>query len=131
MEIVIEADELEEILGRAAPADLNLEPAMAAIAEMLVLRVHEEYETEGHGEWQELSESTLARRGADAEMLRDTDRWYASNAPTHGDDWAEVGSDVDYAIYHVSSAPRHLIPMRNPYVFREDTLDEIAELIAE
>jgi len=132
--LVVEFD-VEELVagfdGLIDPDRLDLGPALDVIGEMLVQRVHEEFETQGQGEWPELSESTLRRRGADAEMLRDTDRWYSSNQPETDDDSVTVGTDVEYAVYHVSDQPRSVIPLRNPYVLRDDAIDEIAEVVAD
>jgi phage gpG-like protein len=111
---------------------VGLEPALAAISEMLVSRVGEEFDTEGHGKWPPLAESTIARRrqnGIGAQMLKDTGRLMGSIEAAFGEDYAEAGTDVDYAVYHVSAAPRDMIPLRNFFDIPEDAFDEAAEML--
>lgn len=131
LEVEFDLSELTAGLERLLPENLDLEPAMQAVGEMLVRAVHDEFETEGQGDWPPLAESTLAKRGEDAVMLRDTDRWYASNQPESDDESAGVYTDVEYAVFHVSSEPRSVIPLRNPYVLRDTVIDDVAALVAD
>lgn len=101
----------------------NLRETMSVIAEDLVAAVSDEFESEGRGKWAPLAESTLAKRrkrGRGAKILQDTGRWAGSHHPVYGDDFAEAATDVSYAVFHVSDAPRTLIPLRNPYDLPEE-----------
>lgn len=132
LQIEIDPAELVRGLERVIdPARLDMTPAMRVIGELLVERVHEEFDTAGQGEWPELAESTRRRRGDDAQPLLDTGRWRNSNQVEADSDSVVVSTDVEYSVFHVSSAPRSVIPLRNPYVLREDAEDEIVETIAD
>jgi phage gpG-like protein len=52
-----------------------------------------------------------------------------------GADYAEVASDTEYAVFHVSSAPRSRIPLRNffdlPEQVYEDAVDAVLAYVAE
>lgn len=103
------------------------------VAEILVTAVEDEFDTEGHGAWPPLAESTIAARrggGGGAKMLQDTSVLAGSIRPDFGDDFGAAATDVPYAIFHVSSAPRKKIPERNFLnVLHEETLLEIEDVL--
>ncbi len=107
-------------------------PVMATIAEMLVSRVAEEFETGGQGRWPKLAASTLKKRrmrGAGAQILKDTGRAAASVRAEHTDTSAEAATDVGYMVYHCSDAPRSIIPLRNPFDIPDDAFDEATDTL--
>lgn len=107
-------------------------PVMATIAEMLVGRVQEEFETAGHGRWPKLAESTLRKRrmrGAGAQILKDTGRAAASIRADHTETSAEAATDVSYMVFHCSDAPRTIIPLRNPFDIPDDAFDEATDTL--
>jgi len=112
----------------------GLANVMPVAAEMLVSAVQEEFDTEGHGMWPDLSPLTLQRRrkeGRGAKILQDTGRAAGSITPMHGEDFAMAFTNVPYMVFHTSDQPRSKIPLRNPFaLYDEDRVqDEIAELI--
>ena len=109
---------------------------MAIVAEMLVTRVDDEYETAGHGTWDPLAESTLRKRrrkGRGAQILKDTGRAAGSTHGEHSDEHAAAYTDVAYMIFHASSAPRRIIPYRNPFDLAspDDVAEEAAQTIVD
>lgn len=110
----------------------HAQPAMAIVAEMLVTRVDDEWDSAGHGRWKDLAASTKRkRRGNSAQILKDTGRAAAS---VHGEatsDTAEAYTDVAYMVFHASDAARTVIPYRNPFDLAdpEDVAEEAARII--
>lgn len=119
---------LEEMAARGQhPGDV-----MAVISEMLVARVSDEYETAGHGKWKKLAASTIARRrkkGLGAQILKNTGIAAGSTRQEHTDTSAEAATEVEYLIYHVSDAPRSIIPLRNPFDIPDEVFDEATDLL--
>lgn len=131
-EVPVDATPLVAVLEGFEKRGGDLTPTMAVIAEDMLAAVSEEFDTEGHGKWPQLAESTLrSRRGTSAHILQDTGRWAGSNQALHGRDFAEVGTDVGYAVFHVSDAPRSVIPLRNPYDLPPEVFDRAVETILE
>lgn len=88
------------------------------VAQILVSAVEDEFATEGRGKWQQLADETLARRrreGRGAKILQDTGIFAGSITPFVGADFAEALTNVPYAVFHTSDAPRKIIPYRNPF----------------
>ena len=108
----------------------DLSAPMAVIAEALVGRVNDKFESGGPG-WAPHAASTSAkRRGGGGELLKDTGRMAASIQADSGPDFAEAATDVEYAVFHVSDAPRSKIPKRDFMdVLDDGMLDEAAETI--
>jgi len=120
--------------GIRLSADRDLSAAMSIIAEDLVTAVSDEFDSAGNGKWPGLAESTLRKRrleGRGAQILQDTGRFAASIAPDAGALFAEASTDVEYAVYHVSDAPRRVIPLRNPFDLGDDIWEEAAKTILE
>jgi phage gpG-like protein len=61
----------------------------------------------------------------------DTGRLAASIQGDSGPDFAEAGTSVSYAVYHVSSAPRTKIPLRDFFDLSEDVYDDIERFLLE
>lgn len=112
----------------------DLSEPMAIIAESLVSRVNDKFESGGPG-WAPLAASTIASRrksGKGAQILKDTGRLAGSIEAFSGGDYAEAATDVEYAIYHVSDEPREKIPKRDFFdVLTDDVMDEAAETLIE
>jgi phage gpG-like protein len=124
-------DLLDVLQGMEAAAE-NLAEPMAVIAEALVGRVNDKFETGGPG-WAPLADSTLAKRrkaGKGAQLLKDSGRMAASVRPDSGSDFAEAATDDAKAVFHVSDEPREKIPKRDFMDVLDDAmLDEAAQTI--
>jgi phage gpG-like protein len=120
-------DQLEERAEKIGPE------VMPAMAEVLVSAVQDEFESQGDGKWPPLAESTLAKRrrdGRGAKILEDTGIFAGSITPLTGPEFAEAYTNVPYAVYHTSDAPRTKIPYRNPFQIDEEAaLDQMAEMV--
>ena len=132
-DVALNVDGVEEYLKALAEGSLDLSDTMAVISEMLVAEVNDKFENQGPG-WHALEPATLARRrkkGRGAQILKDTGRLAASIRGSYGPDFAEAATDVSYAVYHVSSAPRAVIPLRDFFDLEQRVFDEAAELVLE
>jgi phage gpG-like protein len=131
-EVQVDSSELVAAVAELRARGASPAPAMRVVAEMLVGRVNEEYETAGHGLWPGLAPSTLKkRRGNVAQILVNSGRAAASTFSDSGEDFAEAATDVDYMKFHASTQPRTKIPYRNPFdlVDMDDVNDEATEII--
>lgn len=135
---VVNVDAREVAAAVKAVVDLAEHPSpeiMAAAGEDLIDGIQELFATAGNGAWPPLAESTLRRRrGSEAQILVDTGRMRASiasgsDAVRSGPAWVEVGTDVEYAVYHVSAAPRRVIPLRNFFDVSDEVIDRATETI--
>lgn len=131
----VDASELQRELGRIGKRSEDFSPLTPVIADMLVAYVNDEFESAGRGRWAQLEPSTLKkRRGSTAQILKDSGRFAASIRPEHGPDFAAAVTDVSYAVYHASDAPRSVIPLRNPFdvgdVAEPEALDMVARWCA-
>lgn len=128
--VAADASDLEDLLAGLRTRASDMGSTMAVVADLLVSAVSDEFSSEGRGRWAPLAASTLAkRRGSTAQILSDTGRFPGSIRANHGDDWAEAATDVRYAVFHVSEAPRTIIPLRDPFDVDEARLDEAQEII--
>lgn len=122
--------------------------AHPAIAEALVTQVNRVFEEEGavggNPRWPPLAASTLAKRRPMAKkrkgakrrkakpgpnkvtILQDTGRLAGSITPDAGDTWVEAYTNVKYAKFHVSQAPRKIIPLRDFFAIDEEAFIEDA-----
>lgn len=115
-DIRLDARELRDELAQLNRRGKNLDGVMRAIAHDMVDRVEDNFETEGHGEWKGLAESTLRQRrrqGRGAKILQNTGDLAGSITADWGADFAEAYTNKEYAIYHVSKRPRRKIPLRD------------------
>lgn len=132
VQVGVDTREVERLLAAYRKAGGDLSGTMAVIAEDLVAAVNDEFETGGRGRWPPLAESTLnSRRGSVAQILVDTGRFAGSIRAESGPDFAEAATDVSYAVYHVSDAPRTIIPLRNPFDIPEEVFERAAQTILE
>lgn len=133
MDRVVKLDQAELIGLLSALGDRaqDLSEPMAIVAESLVAAVNDKFEAGGPG-WPGLAASTMrSRRGATAQILVDTGRMAASIQGESGADYAEAATDVEYAVYHVSDAPRKKIPKRDFFDLDERVYNEAAQTIVD
>lgn len=131
-EVSLDNEELAKLFDHWIARGGQPRAAMAVVADMLVAAVNDNFETQGHGTWPGLADSTLAqRRGSAAQVLVDTGAMAASISADAGDDWAEASTGVAYAVYHVSDAPRSRIPLRDFFDVGDDVYDDITEYLLE
>lgn len=118
----VDAPELFAILKKQRMQGADLSTTMQVVGEQLLAAVSDQFDSEGGGKWAPLADSTIARRrgGGDHKILQDTGALAGSQAVHSGADFAEVSTDKFYAVFHVSEAPRHIIPLRNFYDLPED-----------
>jgi phage gpG-like protein len=98
------------------------------LAEILVGAVNDRWMSAGGGSWAPLAPSTLygrRKKGKGAQILQDTGRAIASVQADSGPTWAQAATDVATMVYHVSSAPRSVIPLRDPFEVLDDVWSEI------
>lgn len=128
----VDITDLLDVLAGMEERAGDLSQPMAVIAEALVGRVNDKFESGGPG-WPGLADSTIAKRrkaGRGAQILKDTGRLAGSIEPDSGSDYAEAATDVEYAVYHVSDEPREKIPKRDFLdVLDDGMLDEAAETV--
>lgn len=127
----VDASELQRELDRIGKRTEDFSPITPIIADMLVSYVSDEFESAGRGRWAPLEPATLKkRRGSSAQILCDTGRFAASIRAEHGPDFAAAVTDVSYAVFHVSDAPRAVIPLRNPFDVGDIAEPEALDLVA-
>lgn len=153
--IAIEFTSLQQILGILGERGRRTLSELApAIAESLVHEVLEVFETEGHGTWPDISESTkLGRRGAKArklkvqgplrpgekrkrrklatgtfKILQDTGNLAGSITPAWDDQSAEAYTNVPYGKWHITGTSR--MPARNFFAIDQDAFEgDVADMI--
>jgi phage gpG-like protein len=127
----LNSDALVAALAQFADRAEDLTEPMSIIAESLVTAVHDKFEQSGPG-WPDLSEYTKKRRrGSEYQILVDTGILSGSIASEHGADFAQVGTSVEYAKYHVSAEPRTKIPLRDFFDLDEGVYEDAADVILE
>lgn len=130
-DVHLDAAGLTALIARYEHRAGDLSEPMSVVAEMLTAAVSDKFDQGGPG-WQPLAESTLLkRRGSTAQILVDTGRLAASIQGDHGPDFAEASTSVSYAVYHVSSAPRSRIPLRDFFDVSEDVFEDIGAFLLE
>jgi phage gpG-like protein len=122
-------DDLERATG-------DVPRVMPIIAEAMVSEVLRVFEMEGavggEPKWEDLAESTKNRRRSSTsfKILQDTTVLVGSITPDHGDDYVEAFTNVPYAVYHISKAPRRVIPLRDFFAIdQEEFLAEASDII--
>lgn len=121
--VEFDSSELQRALEllRDAGSDVAAE-TMPVLAEILVSSVHEVFEREGAvaglPKWPDLAPSTKrkrAKRQASGvfKILQDTGNLAGSIMPYADHEVAEAFTNVPYAGYHISAAPRRIIPLRD------------------
>ena len=131
----VDVTELVKLLEKYAAIDLA--PFFASLSEDMASAVLDMFKSSGNGTWPTLAVSTAIqklRKGKSLQPLVYNGTWM--NSPTVESDAtsATVGTNVPYAIFHVSDAPRSKIPLRNPYdlgqPFYDDATMRLADFIA-
>jgi len=109
--------------------------SMKVIAQGIITAVDDLIQNEGGGEWEGLSDATIARhpRRKGGSLLQDTGLLANVQATGFGADWVEVESPAPYSFYHVEGT-RHM-PARNFLdidlgLVLEQTADEIGQEIS-
>lgn len=121
--VEFDSTELQQALEalRDAGSDVAAE-TMPVLAEILVSAVHEVFEREGAvaglPRWQDLAESTKRKRAKRQpsgvfKILQDRGILAGSIMPNADQSIAEAFTNVPYAGYHISAAPRRIIPLRD------------------
>lgn len=132
VDVSLDTKELEKYLETWRKRSEDLSPVMAIVAQFLVSEVDEQFETAGGGKWAPLAASTLKKRAAAGKMdgpLKFNGAFAGSIAGDYGPDFAEASTGVPYAVFHVSEAPRKIIPLRNPFDLPDAILDEALDMI--
>jgi phage gpG-like protein len=128
----IDSRDVERVLEDFEENAQDLSETMAVVSELLVAAVSDRYESQGGGEWPGLADATIAKRRkgeGGTKILQDTGAMAGSTEASHGSDWAQAATGVEYALHHVFGAPKANIPKRNPFEIDERYFDEAAELI--
>ncbi len=126
--VTIDASEITIALDGLERRALDMEPALLVIGELLVSAVIDEFDSGGRGKWRPHAESTIKKRG-EGQLLRDSGRLQGSIQPTTGADYVEASTDVEYAIFHVSSEGREIIPLRNFFDIDERAYEDAEDII--
>jgi phage gpG-like protein len=127
--VELDTAQLAAALAGFADRAEDLSEPMSVIAESLVTAVQDKFEQSGPG-WPDLAESTKQqRRGSEYQILVDTGVLSGSIAGESGKDFAEVGTSVEYAKYHVSAEPRTKIPLRDFFDLPDDVYEDAADTI--
>jgi phage gpG-like protein len=95
------------------------------------------FETEGDGKWPGFwweepggKKPNGRRWQGNPKLLRDTGILVGSITPDWDDESAEAFTNVPYAKYHVSQAPRSVIPLRDFFAFDRDAFEgDVADMI--
>lgn len=134
----VDMSELVALMEAFRRRGKNQRDAMRYAALLLVEEVDEMFETSGHGTWDPFSENTRRARGAmsSAKLLLDTGRLAASITPAYTSNTAEAFTNVNYAKYHVSDAPRTRLPKRDFFdidvpAVQEEFVEYLVKEIAE
>jgi phage gpG-like protein len=129
--VTVDLGELTGNITAMAARAADMSDTMAVIADTLASAVSDKFDQQGPG-WQGLAESTLrSRRGGSAQILSDSGRLAGSIQPDSDADSAEAATDVEYAVYHVSAAPRSKIPLRDFFDLPDSVYEEAEQTIIE
>jgi phage gpG-like protein len=134
----IDFNELRAASKAFAARGGNLQDVTMVIANDLAAAAQERFELQsGHlqGKWKKLAASTKkrmkpSRRNSAFKILVDTGLLAGSIVPHHDGMVAEAFTNVPYAKYHVSAAPRTKIPLRDFFdIDFERVMEDTAELL--
>jgi len=128
--------DLDGLLKDLELATHDVARVMPIIAEAMVSQVLEVFDKEGAvggaPQWPDLAASTKRRRRASTthKILQDTTNLIGSITPDSGDRFVEAFTGVPYAVYHISKAPRRVIPLRDFFAIDQDEFAaEAADII--
>jgi len=128
--VLFDTKEIGKLLRKAGESAEDMTSTMQIVAEGLVADVNDRWESAGEGTWDDLEDSTKARRrGGTYQILKDTGRAAQSVQALAGNEWAEASTDVDYMKYHVGDGPRTVIPKRDPFDLGPASLDRAQKTI--
>lgn len=132
--VEVDLRELSLELKKIDRRTLDFSPITPVLAEILVSYVNDRWDSAGNGEWKGLAESTKRKRrkrGLGAQILKDTGRAAASVRADSDASSASAVTDTAYMVFHVSSAPRTVIPLRDPFDVLEQAAPELEDTIAD
>lgn len=126
------ADEaIQTALDKVAARGGNTAPMMAEIEGAMLFDVQRRFETETGPDgqaWQRMSKRTAAARAkrktrgngpVTPKLLRDSNRLYSSISGSSGEDFAEVGTNLDYARIHQEGGVIEQYPQSRMVRFRK------------
>ena len=124
--VSVDVSELGRAFGDLERRGKNTRDVMRQISIILVEEVDEMFETSGHGKWKGFSPNTKRKRGemSAAKLLVDTTHLVTSITGAYTQTEAEAFTNVEYAKFHVSDAPRSKIPKRD---FFDIDLEQVGE----
>lgn len=135
----IDFSELQQVMGQFERDLSNAVRTMPILAETLHSYVLDVFEKEGAvggaPRWPDIAASTKRRRrgtsqGGGIKILQDTGVLVGSITPASSDRYVEAYTGVRYAKYHVSKAPRRVIPLRDFFAIDErEFYAEAAEIL--
>jgi phage gpG-like protein len=128
----VQAD-TSDVVRAVRALGVDLHPFFASLGEDLAAEVHDNFKTSGHGSFAALAPSTLKRKakaGKSAVPLIWNAIWMNSPTIITDEFSAEVTTNVNYAVFHVSKAPRKKIPLRDVYQMTADFMNDVAERLA-
>ncbi len=130
--VTTDITELERELKKYGKRVDDIGELMPVLAEIYVSHVNERWDSGGNGEWLGLAPSTLRKRrknGLGAEILKNTGASAASVEADYGADYAGAATSVATMVFHVSDAPRSVIPLRNPFDVEEAAWPDVETTI--
>ena len=129
---IVDMSELDRELKAIERRVTDYSEITPVLAEILVSWVNDAWDSAGFGQWAPLAPSTLykrRKRGAGAQILKDTGRAAASVQADGGPTWAQAATDVSYMVYHVSNAARSVIPLRDPFDVEEQAWPDLSDAL--
>lgn len=148
MQASFDASEVTRLLAGYVVIGRDMSAGMHIVAELLVERVHVQYDTSGGGAWPPMAASTAAgrRSGAGAgrdrhgkflkkgatvthQLLRDTGAMERSTEGAWERFEASASTNDPKIGFHASKAPRTKIPYRNPFDLPQSDIDDAAEAL--
>jgi phage gpG-like protein len=129
----VDVDVDEVVAALVKPKNVDLTPFFASLSQDMVAAVSDNFDSSGGSggtPWQGLAPSTLKRKakaGKSSKPLIYNGIWQGSPTVLYDSTSAEVGTNVTQAVFHVSSAPRKKIPLRNPYDVGPDFYEDATE----
>lgn len=115
LEVTLDLDAFDGLAEKIAKRSIDLTPQLEVIGQDVMNAVQDAFK---QGSFVPLAESTLKRKakaGKSSQPLIYDGTWRRQHHTRVESNSVTVVTDVPYAVYHVSSAPRTKIPLRNPY----------------
>jgi phage gpG-like protein len=128
--------QLQGLLKDLELAAADVSRVMPVLAEALHFEVMEVFDKEGAvggaSRWPPLAPYTLKRRrkSKSPKILQDTTNLIGNIMPDHGDGFVEAWTNVPYATFHVSKAPRRYLPLRDFFAIDQAAfIDEATDIL--